>query len=405
MKNATIEKVEVITSCPGRNFVTVKIITKSGHIGYGDATLNGRELAVVAYLENYLCPLLLGKSIFETEDIWNYFYKGAYWRRGPVTMTAIGGIDIALWDLKGKILDTPVYNLLGGKSRNKLLAYTHANGKDLDSTLKRVDELKKASFKAIRVQCGIPGLEDIYGIGNEFSYEPAIKGNKPHEELWVTHKYLNFIPNVFESVRKEFGGDLHLLHDGHHRLTPTEAARLACDLEPFRLFWLEDLVPADFQDSYREIRQKTVTPLALGEVFNTIYDAQALIANQWIDYIRMTVSHGGGFTAMMKIAHFSELYNVKTGCHGPSDISPIAMAACLHFGTAINNYGIQEYMGYSDCTEEAFPHEYYFKDGYLHLTDAPGLGVTFKENFAKKYPYKKAYLPVNRLEDGTMFNW
>ncbi len=405
MKNDIIESAEVIVCSPGRNFVTVKVTTKSGHIGHGDATLNGRELAVASYLENYLCPLIIGKSIFQTEDIWNYFYKGAYWRKGPVTMTAIGAIDVALWDLKGKILETPVYNLLGGKSRNKMLAYTHANGKDIDDTLKRVEYLRNASYQAIRIQCGIPGIEKVYGIGEKGAYEPAIKGNKPLEESWSTHKYLNFIPSVFEEVRKEFGADLHLLHDSHHRLTPTEAARLAKDLEPYHLFWLEDVVPAEHQESFAQIKHKTVTPLAVGEVFNTIHDAQELITKQLIDYIRMTVSHGGGLSPMLKIAHLAELYHIKTGCHGPSDISPIALAACLHFNTAINNFGIQEYMGYSEVTEEAFPHEYYFEDGHLYLTEIPGLGVDFNEDFARKYPYEKAYLPVNRLEDGTMFNW
>ncbi|QLE02207.1 D-galactonate dehydratase family protein [Galbibacter sp. BG1] len=405
MKRDIIESAEVIVCSPGRNFVTVKITTKAGYIGYGDATLNGRELAVAAYLEHYLCPLLEGRSVFQTEDIWNYFYKGAYWRKGPVTMTAIGAIDMALWDLKGKILETPVYNLLGGKSRSKMLTYTHANGKNLEDTLKRVEELKKASFEAIRVQCGIPGIEKAYGIGEKGIYEPAIKGNKPFEESWSTPKYLNFIPSVFEEVRKEFGEDLHLLHDSHHRLTPTEAARLAKDLEPYHLFWLEDVTPAEHQESFAQIKQKSVTPLAVGEVFNTIHDAHHLISNQSIDYIRMTVSHGGGITPMLKIAHFAEPYHIKTGCHGPSDISPIALAACLHVDTAINNFGIQEYMGYSETTEEAFPHEYYFENGHLHLTEAPGLGVDFNETFARKFEYEKAYLPINRLEDGTMFNW
>ena len=164
-------------------------------------------------------------------------------------------------------------------------------------------------------------------------------------------------------------------------------------------------MPAENQEVFRHVRAKTVTPLAVGEIFNTVYDAQLLITEQLIDYIRMTVSHGGGITPMMKIAHLAELYQVKTGCHGPSDISPIAMAACLHFGISINNFGIQEYMGYSDLTEKVFRHSYYYEGGYLHLSDEPGLGVSFNEELAVKYPYQQAYLPVNRLSDGTLFNW
>lgn len=396
---------QVFVSCPGRNFVTLKLTTDNGLVGWGDATLNGRELAVASYLRNHLCPLLIGREVMNTEDTWQYFYKGAYWRRGPVTMTAIGAIDVALWDLKGKALDTPVYNLLGGRSRDRLLVYTHAQGQNLDGTLTAVATARAAGYRAIRVQSGVPGLGKIYGIGSGDAYEPASKGVRPEEETWRTEPYLRFVPELFAAVRKEFGPDLLLLHDSHHRLTPIEAARLAQDLEPYHLFWLEDTVPAEHQASFRLIREKTVTPLAVGEVFNTLHDCQQLVSEQLIDYLRMTVSHGGGLTPMMKIAHFAEPYHVKTGCHGPSDISPIALAACLHFGTAINNFGIQEYMGYADATEAAFSHDYSFGDGYLHVGDAPGLGIEFDEATADAQPYAPAYLPVNRLEDGTMFDW
>ena len=396
---------QVFVSCPARNFVTLKLVTDNGLVGWGDATLNGRELAVASYLRDHLCPLLVGRDVMNTEDTWQYFYKGAYWRRGPITMTAIGAIDMALWDLKGKALETPVYNLLGGRSRQKLRVYTHANGTDLESTLAAIARTKEKGYTAIRVQSGVPGLGKIYGVAGDSDYEPATKGDHPDEEEWATEPYLNYVPKLFAAVRDEFGPDLHLLHDAHHRLTPIEAARLARELEPYHLFWLEDTVAAENQAGFRLIREKSVTPLAVGEVFNTLHDCQQLISEQWIDYLRMTVSHGGGLTPMMKIAHFAEPFHVKTGCHGPSDISPVAMAACLHFGTAINNFGIQEYMGYADATEAAFSHDYRYRDGFIHLGDAPGLGVEFDESTVASQPYDPAYLPVNRLEDGTMFNW
>jgi len=374
-------------------------------VGWGDATLNGRELAVAAYLRDHLCPLLLGRDALNTEDTWQYFYKGAYWRRGPVTMTAIGAIDTALWDVKGKAFNTPVYNLLGGRSRDKVLVYTHAQAGDLESTLASVEEKRGLGYRAIRVQSGVPGLGKIYGIGDGDDYEPARKGARPTEEMWKTEPYLRFVPELFAAVRERFGPELLLLHDSHHRLSPIEAARLGQSLEPYHLFWLEDTVPAEHQTSFRIIRDKTVTPLAVGEVFNSVHDCEQLIREQLIDYIRMTVSHGGGLTPMMKIAHFAETYQVRTGCHGPSDISPIALAACLHFGTAINNFGIQEYMGYAPATEAVFSHGYAYRDGHIHLDDQPGLGVDFDEASVATQPYDPAYLPVNRLEDGTMFDW
>jgi mannonate dehydratase len=400
-----INDAKVLVTSPGRNFVTIKIYTDEGIYGLGDATLNGREMAVVAYLQEHLIPCLIGRNPFDIEDIWQFFYRGAYWRRGPVTMAAIGAIDTALWDIKGKALNTPIYNLIGGKSRTKILTYTHANGKNLEDTLEKIAEETQRGYKAIRVQSGVPGMESIYGIGKNGAYEPAARGSLPLEECWETEKYLKFVPQLFERVRMQFGEDLYLLHDCHHRLTPIEAARLGKELERFHLFWLEDAVPAELQEAFRIIRRHTTTPLAVGEVFNTIYDCQALLSEQLIDYLRMTISHGGGITPMLKIAALADVYHVKTGCHGATDMSPVCLAAALHFDTAIHNFGIQEHMRHNELTNAVFPHEYYFEDGYLHVTDAPGLGVDFDEKTAKEYPYQQAYLPVNRLMDGTLFNW
>jgi len=274
---------KVLVSSPGRNFVTLRVFTDQGFVGLGDATLNGRELAVASYLQVHLIPCLIGRDPFQSEDIWQYFYRGAYWRRGPVAMTAIAAIDMALWDIKGKAFNTPVYNLLGGKSRDAVLVYGHANGRDIEET------------------------------GDEV--------------------------------------------------------------------------------------------LALGEIFNSIWDAHVLITEQLIDYIRMTIVHSGGISHLKKIASLAELYHVRTGCHGATDLSPVSMAAALHFDMAINNFGIQEYMVHTRETDEVFPHAYSFRDGFLHPGDGPGFGVDYDESLAAKFPYQRAYLPVNRKEDGTLFNW
>jgi mannonate dehydratase len=184
-----------------------------------------------------------------------------------------------------------------------------------------------------------------------------------------------------------------------------EAGRLGKDLEPYRLFWLEDAVPAENQDNFRLIRQHTTTPLAVGEIFSSIWDAKDLIQNQLIDYIRATVVHAGGITHLRKIASFADIYNVRTGCHGATDLSPVCMAAALHFDLSIPNFGLQEYMRHTEETDEVFPHAYSFSNGMLHPGNAPGLGVDIDEQKAQAYPYKRAFLPVNRLEDGTMTNW
>jgi len=400
-----ITEAKVLICSPGRNFVTLKLHTDEGIYGLGDATLNGRELAVASYLSDHLAPCLIGRDPFQTEDVWQYLYRGAYWRRGPVTMTAIAAVDMALWDIKGKALKTPVYNLLGGKSRAGVLVYGHANGRDIEETADEVGKYVALGYKAVRAQSGIPGLASTYGVaGDKLFYEPAEKGLPP-ENAWSSEKYMLHVPKLFAVLRAKFGDELHLLHDVHHRLTPIEAARLGQNLEPYHLFWLEDPVAAELQEGFRLIRRHTTTPLAVGEVFSSIWDAHLLITEQLIDYLRMTIVHSGGITHLKKIAALAELYHVRTGCHGATDLSPVSMAAALHFDTSINNFGIQEYMRHTKETDEVFPHDYYFKDGSLCAGEKPGLGVDYDEKLAAKFPYQRAYLPVNRKLDGTMWNW
>jgi len=395
----------VIVCSPGRNFVTLKITTEDGIHGLGDATLNGRELAVASYLTDHVVPLLIGRDARRIEDTWQYLYKGAYWRRGPVTMTAIAAVDTALWDIKGKSLDAPVYQLLGGRSRDNVLVYGHANGESIDDTVRAVDAYLKLGYKAVRAQSGVPGVTGTYGISQStMHYEPAGKG-LPHEGTWSTEQYLLQVPRLFERLRREFGHDIPLLHDVHHRLTPMEAARLGKALEPYHLFWMEDPVPAELQEGFRLIRQHTTTPLAVGEVFSSIHDCEQLIREQLIDYIRCTVVHAGGISHLRKIAHLAELYHVRTGSHGATDLSPVCLAAALHFDLSVHNFGIQEYMRHSDDTERVFSHAYSFSEGTLYPGDAPGLGVDIDEDLARQYPYERAYLPTSRKLDGTVQSW
>lgn len=400
-----ITSAKVIVCSPGRNFVTLKIETDQGVYGIGDATLNGRELSVAAYLEDHVIPCLIGMDPRRTEDIWQYLYRGAYWRRGPVTMRAIAAVDVALWDIKAKMAGMPLYQLLGGKSRDRVLVYGHANGTDIDETVEAVGHYIDMGYRAIRAQTGVPGIKDAYGVGRgKLFYEPA-DADLPSITGWDTHKALNYIPRLFEKLRTVYGFDQHLLHDGHHRYTPQQAANLGKMLEPYQLFWLEDVTPAENQEAFGLIRQHTTTPLAVGEIFNTIWDAKDLIQNQLIDYIRTTILGAGGITHLRRIADLAGLYQIRTGCHGATDLSPVTMGCALHFDTWVPNFGIQEYMRHTVETDEVFPHDYRFEDGYLICGEAPGHGVDINESLAARYPYKRAYLPVARLEDGTMWNW
>ncbi|MDU0312548.1 D-galactonate dehydratase family protein [Phycicoccus sp. M110.8] len=407
-----ITAVDVVVCSPDRNFVTLRVTTDDGLVGLGDGTLNGRELAVASYLRDHVAPLLLGRDAHAIEDTWQFLYRSAYWRRGPVTMAAIAAVDVALWDLKAQAAGLPLYQLLGGASRTGIMAYGHASGRDTAELFDSIREHLQLGYRSIRVQTSVPGINAVYGVaaqptseGSRYDYEPAQRAPLPAEEDWDTRAYLRHIPSVFEAVRSEFGPELPLLHDGHHRMTPIQAARLGKDLEPYDLFWLEDCTPAENQEALRLVRAHTITPLAIGEVFNTVWDYQTLIREQLIDYVRSAVTHTGGITAMRKLLDFAAQYQIKSGIHGPTDISPVGMAAALHLDLAIHNFGIQEYMRHGALTNEVFRQSFTFEDGYLHPGEQPGLGVTLDQAAAERFPYQPAYLPFNRLKDGTVHDW
>jgi len=401
-----ITAARVIVCCPGRNFVTLKIETDEGLTGVGDATLNGRELAVASYLQDHVAPCLIGRDPQQLEDIWHYLYKGAYWRRGPVTMTAIAAVDTALWDIKAKVAGQPLYQLLGGRSRSSVMVYGHATGRDIAETVDEVLRHQEQGYRAIRAQSGVPGLDKVYGVSTTGRmYEPA-DGSVPAEHDWDSSKYLRHTPELFEAVRLAVGDETHLLHDVHHRLTPMQAAQLGKSLEPYRLFWIEDPTEAENQQAFALIRQHTTTPIAVGEVFNSIWDCKHLIEAQLIDYIRTTVTHAGGITHLRRIADLAALYQVCTGSHGATDLSPICMGAALHFDTWVPNFGIQEYMPHSELMLSVFPHDWRYERGMLYCGESPGHGVDIDEKLAARYPYQRAYLPVNRLQrDGSLHSW
>ncbi|WP_045392422.1 D-mannonate dehydratase ManD [Falsirhodobacter sp. alg1] len=407
-RNLAITDVRVIVSSPGRNFVTVKIVTESGIYGVGDATVNGREMAVATYLQEHVAPCLIGRNAHDIEDIWQYLYKGVYWRRGPINMACVGAVDMALWDIKGKAADLPVYELLGGKSRRAVTTYAHATGNDVTETLDQAARLISEGFQTIRLQSAVPGMEGSYGVmGDKKDYfEMQSSRPLPPEQPWSTRKYMNSVEDLFRQARARFGPDVQLLHDVHSRLTPIEAARLGKMLEPYDLLFLEDAVAAENQESYRIVRDHTTTPLAIGEVYNTIWDCKDLIQNQWIDYIRTAATHAGGITGLRRIADFAAIYHVRIAPHGAPDLSPICYAAQSHIGLWAPNFGIQEFVGFGSAqSAEVFRHDLRIENGMIHVGESAGLGVDFDEEAAARYPYKRSYLPVSRLEDGTLWSW
>ena len=406
-----ITDAKVFIGGPGKNYVTLKIMTDQGIHGLGDATLNNRETLPAAYLQDYLIPNLVGMDPRNSEDIWQFFYRGAYYRRGPIAMAAFGAIDMALWDIKGKLAGMPVHQLFGGKSREGALVYAHATGADLEDLMDSIAYYIDEGYKAVRVQCGIPGMPTAsYAIpekkGKTRNYITDYAGIRPKQEVWDTGKYMRFMPGALESIRERFGEELKILHDVHHRLTPREAAEFAKSVEPVGLFWMEDPTPADDQGALRLIRQHSTTPVAIGEVFNSVWDCNLLIEEELIDFIRVSVTYAGGITHVKRIVDLAGLHHVRTGFHGPPSHSPISMAAQAHLNVWAPNFGIQEYLvlGTPEC-DALFPSEHRMEGGMFFVSDAPGLGIDFDEEEAERYSYQPGSHPVVRLEDGTMWDY
>lgn len=401
---------EVFVGGPGKNYVTLKIMTDEGVYGLGDATLNNRETLPAAHLTDYIIPCLIGKDPRNSEDIWQFLYRGAYFKRGPIAMAAIGAVDMALWDIKGKIAGLPLYQLFGGKSREGAMVYAHATGSDLEDLLDSMAYYQDQGYQAIRVQCGIPDMpKGGYGVaGKKENSRHFITqyGSLPQEEIWNTDKYLRYMPTVFEKIRERFGDDLKVLHDVHHRLLPREAAAFGKEIEKFNLFWMEDPTPADDQSALRIIRQHTTVPVAIGEVFNSLWDCKQMIQEELIDFIRVAVTYAGGITHVKRIIELAALHHVRTGFHGAPSHSPISMAAQGHLNAWAPNFGIQEYLvlGTPEC-DALFPSNHYYENGMFHISDAPGLGIDFDEKEAERYSYERGYHPIVRLEDGTMWNY
>lgn len=365
-------------------------------------------MAVVAYLEEHVAPCLIGRDPQDIEDIWQYLYKGAYWRRGPITMAAIAGIDMALWDIKGKAAGMPVYQLLGGRSRRGVSLYAHAGGSDIDQTLSNAQDLIDQGFRAVRLQSAVPGLKTTYGVVGDKKDYYELQGNRPlpPEESWSTQKYFQMVEELFREARHRLGVNVHLLHDVHSRLMPIESAKLGKILEPYNLLFMEDASMAENQQSYEVIRQHTTTPLAIGETYNSIWDCKDLIQNQLIDYIRVAATHSGGITAMRRIADFASIFDVRTAPHGAPDLSPICFSTHMHLNTWVPNFGIQEFVGLgNEQIKKVFVQDIRVENGLAFVSEKPGLGIEFNQQEAKKYPYKRSYLPVSRLEDGTVWNW
>ena len=403
-----IQEIRTIVTCPDKqSFVVVKIITDEGVYGVGEGTKNGRELAVATLIDKHLAPTLIGRDPIASEDIWKFLYKGAYWRGGPIEMAAIAAIDMALWDIKGKLAGLPVYKLLGGPTRKKLLTYAHTGGRDFAECVDTMLAAKSRGFKVIRSQVQIPGMPGSYGAEdkNDPEYARSQHQRLPYEGAWEPEPFIRTMPKLMEHLRTHVGWDVQMFFDAHGRLTPSEAARLMHDIEPYKLIYLEDPIGPEHAPSMRRVRAGGTTPIAIGEIMSSRFEVLPMIIDQSIDYMRCSPQHIGGITEAKKIAAIGEPHDVRTAYHGPGDIGTIGAAASAHVGMSIPNFGIQEWTPHPEIVREVMPPALTFDDGYLLLSDAPGLGVDINEELAAKFPYQRKYLPATRRADGSMHGY
>lgn len=409
----TITNIRTIATAPeGINLLVVRVETNQpGLYGLGCATFAYRHRAVACLVEDYLRPLLIGRDPEAIEDLWQLMHQNAYWRNGPIENNAISGIDMALWDIKGKLANMPLYQLFGGKVRAGVPVYRHADGRDIPEILDSIARYRAQGITHIRCQAGGYG-----GTGYGPAPPTAAHGAQPGIYL-DPRAYMRATLAMFDAIRTHHGPDIELIHDVHERLPPIEAIRFATALEPFALFFLEDAIPLEDGAWLRELRAKTTTPLAQGELFNHPFEWRSLIAERLIDYIRVHLSQIGGITPARKLQIFAETYGVRTAWHGPGDMSPLAHAANIHIDLAARNFGIQEWSGTQppnaiiqqlkgprDALLDVFPGLPECRDGRVYANDAPGLGVDLDETAAARYPCDAGITTwtQTRLPDGAL---
>lgn len=384
MPSPRIKDVTVIATAPaGLRLTVVKVTTdQDGLYGYGCGTFTQRAEAVNVAVEKYLRPFLIGKPTDRIDDLWQAMYNSSYWRNGPVLNNAISGVDQALWDIKGRQANMPVYQLVGGKVREAADTYTHAAGAEIPQVIEMARKFMSQGFRNIRMQVGVPGMEG-YGSSHEQAKISALHSGPMFEPAY----YIRRAIKLLEEGRKQLGEEIGILHDVHERVTPNQAVYMAKAVEPLNLFFLEDALSPEDIAYFRQIRQQCSTPLAMGELFNSPHEWGPLISERLIDYMRMHVTQMGGFTPARKAAILGEHFGVKTAWHGPGDVSPIGHAANVTLDVVSYNFGVQEYSPFNERLQEVFHGCPVMKDGYLWVNEKPGWGIEVDEKLAQKYPY------------------
>ncbi|MFF3443768.1 enolase C-terminal domain-like protein [Streptosporangium sp. NPDC002721] len=372
----------VVTAPGGVPLVVVRVDTSEpGLYGLGCATFTQRFHAVASAVEHHLAPMLIGRHPADIKDIFRMLHFSSYWRDGPVGNNAISGVDMALWDIAGRRAGMPVYELLGGRVRTAAPVYLHAGGATIPETLDRARAIMETGVTHVRLQTAQPGFGS-YGTPRAGGGYPGA----PHPDGWDVQHYLRTTPELFRRARAELGEEVELLHDVHSRLTPKQAVTLARALEPYRLFFLEDVVAPEFFDRLPEIRAASPVPVAAGELLTSATEAARLVMGGGVDLLRLHVSAIGGLTPASALVALCEFTGVRTAWHSPADVSPVGMAANIALDVTTPAFGIQEGHVYADAVHDVFPGTPVIRRGHLYPSDAPGWGIELDEVQAAKYP-------------------
>ena len=363
-----------------RTFCFVVVETDEGISGIGEAGITGRELAVQGAIEHFR-PLLIGQDPFRTEHIWQLLFRGGFFPAQRILTAAIAAIDIALWDIKGKALGVPVYDLLGGRVRDRVLTYNHNGGETVEELVDCCRRSLGEGWKVLR-----------WGLGHEPDglLKPDVEVRRAIKE--------------FEALRLALGDEVKLAIDVHTRLNMADSLWLCQEVEQYRPYFVEDPLRVENAQSYRQLRSRTTVPLAAGEQYSSKWEFRQVIEEELIDYARVDLCICGGLTEAKKIAATCETHYIDLAVHNP--IGPVATAAFLHLCLSTPNCTVQELPKRpGESLPDLVLNQPEWEDGYLLPPTAPGLGIDFNAEALGKYPFSMGELKHLRRADGSLTNW
>jgi galactonate dehydratase len=376
-----ITRVETIAATIGRRpFVYVKLHTDDGIVGIGEAACLDKERALLATIDE-LQRYLIGANPFQIEKLWSLMYRQAFWRGGPLLCGALSGVELALWDIKGKALGVPVFELLGGEYRHKVKVYTWiwTQNNTPEECAEQAVRLKEQGFGAAK-------FTPFEGCGPNFD---LAHGKRVEAKV--------------RAVREAVGDEFSIAVDGHGRLNPVNAVEMAKRIEPYGILFFEEPVLPEYPEAMAEVRRVARIPIATGERLFTRYPFRDLLTRQAVDVVQPDLCTVGGIGEGLKIATMAEAFMVSLAPHNP--LSPLSTVVALHLDTVAPNFAIQEVVVANDRAEILTTNAEVVRDGHMQAPTGPGWGVELNEEFLRAHPFEGVSIfPVQEHEDGAVMD-